>query len=374
MIALFTLLYALSIWLIYVRWRIKPTPTNIAISAAIGCVAVGLIVILWQFSSPTSSQLVVSRYTIQLVPQVRGPIEKLGAEPNVPLEKGKDILFAVQKELYEIAVKQAKASLAAANKTVEQMQAGVQVAAATIREAEAQTGAALAEFEAATESEGRVAGAISKVELTQLGQRYAATQASLEKAKASQDQASLALEVAERNVESAEADLENAEFNLERCTVYAPSDGFVTNWQVREGAMAVPLPLAPLGTFVDTSQVGLVASFGQNVLKNVNPGDRAEFAFKSRPGEVLSGSVQFVIQASGEGQFLTSGRLGSASSVGSRGQFAVRFELDDDEVAQSLAMGTAGMAAIYTDVGSPFHVISKVTIRVKAWMYYLIPM
>ena len=80
MIALFTLIYLLAIWLIYVRWRIKPTPTNIAISAADGCVAVGLIVILWQFSSPTSGKLVVSRYTIQLVPQVRGPIGKLGAE------------------------------------------------------------------------------------------------------------------------------------------------------------------------------------------------------------------------------------------------------------------------------------------------------
>jgi hypothetical protein len=52
---------------------------------------------------------------------------------------------------------------------------------------------------------------------------------------------------------------------------------------------------------------------------------------------------------------------------------AVKFTLDDEAVAQELALGTAGTVAVYTDSGTAFHVISKVSVRLNAWMYYLIP-
>lgn len=155
--------------------------------------------------------------------------------------------------------------------------------------------------------------------------------------------------------------------------VYAPADGFVTNWQVREGTMAVPLPLAPLATFIDTSRTHPTANFPQNVCKYVQPGDPAEISLKTRPGEVFKGKVETIVQATGEGQFVTTGQLGSASQLGSAGELAVKFVMDDEEVASSLAMGTAGTVVIYTDKGKPFHLISKVVVRINAWMYYLNP-
>ena len=88
MIALFTALYCLAIWLFYVKRKVKPTPTNLAVCAVIGLNAIGGIVICWRFASPNSSNLVVSRYTVQLVPQVKGPVTKIHAAPNVPLKKG----------------------------------------------------------------------------------------------------------------------------------------------------------------------------------------------------------------------------------------------------------------------------------------------
>ena len=370
MIALFTILYVLGIWLFYAKMRIRPTPVNVAVAAVIGVAAVAAIVICWQFSSPTSSRFVSSRYTIQIVPQVSGPISKLNAQPNVPLTKGKDILFEIQKDSYQYTVNQLTASLEAAKKNRQQLQAGVQVAEAAIREAEAQFKSAQAQYAMASD-----AGAlISRVELTTLEQQEIAAAAGVDRAEASRDQAQAALQAAESSIESTQAQLDKSHFDLEQCTVYAPADGFVTNWQVREGTMVAPLPLSPVGTFVDTSQTALIATFGQNVLKNVKPGDRAEFAIKSRPGEVFSGRVEAVLQASGEGQFVTSGQLQSAANIGSSGNYAVKFILDDEELAHTLAMGTDGMAAIYTDVGAPFHVISKVTVRIQAWVYYLIPM
>lgn len=374
MIALFILLYVVGIWLVFAKWKIKPTPVSIAIASSIGMIAVGAIVVLWRFSAPISTNVVVNRYTIQIVPQVRGPITKIHAEPNIPLVKGKDLLFEIQPDSYQYAVDDLSASLEAARKQREQLQAGIKVADATIAEAEANLKAAAADLAMSQQAEELNPGAVTQLDLTKLTQTKAGSEAALARSRAAKDQATAQLQAAESTIESLEAKLANARFNLAQCKVYAPADGFVTNWQVREGTMAVPLPLAPLGTFIDTSRTNVVATFSQNTLKNVKSGDKAEFAFKSRPGEIHTGAVGAIIEASGEGQFVTSGRLDSAASIKASGVLAVRFELDDQEVAQSLPMGATGAVAIYTDSGKPFHIISRVTARIKAWLYYLIPM
>jgi membrane fusion protein, multidrug efflux system len=63
----------------------------------------------------------------------------------------------------------------------------------------------------------------------------------------------------------------------------------------------------------------------------------------------------------------------TAAQVGSRGMLAVKFELQDQQLASQLKMGTAGVAAIYTQAGKPIHIISRITIWVHAWKYYLLP-
>ncbi|TWT67062.1 HlyD family secretion protein [Allorhodopirellula solitaria] len=374
MIAIFTIVYVLGIWLFYIKMKIKPTPTNVAVSATIGFLAIGLITICWQFSAPISRALVVSRYTVQIVPQVRGPIEKIYAEPNAPLEKGKSKLFEIQKTTFQYTVNQLTASLEAAKQTVEQLTSNIAVADAAINVAIAKEAASEAQYRSAKEAEDSLAGSIGVVQLEKYKQELLGAESGIEQAKASKQSAIAALAAAKSTVEATKASLDTALFNLDRCTVYAPADGFVTNWQVREGSMAVPLPFAPMGTFIDTSSANIVATYGQNVVKNVKPGDRAEIAFKSHPGQIFSASVITVIPATGDGQFTTSGQLITTSSVRSTGQFAVSFKLDDDSLGPEMAMGTTGMATIYTDSGKPFQIISTVTVRIKAWMYYLLPM
>jgi hypothetical protein len=107
------------------------------------------------------------------------------------------------------------------------------------------------------------------------------------------------------------------------------------------------------------------------MLMNVKPDQDVELAFKSRPGWLFLGKVDTVIQATGEGQFTTGGKLPSAASVGSPGILAVKIRLNDAQAARELEMGTPGAVAIYTDRGKPFQMISKVTIRMQKWLYYL---
>ena len=64
----------------------------------------------------------------------------------------------------------------------------------------------------------------------------------------------------------------------------APADGFVTDWQIRDGSMANPFSATAVGTFIDTSETFIVASFAAEELIHVQPGQNVELAFKSRPG------------------------------------------------------------------------------------------
>lgn len=131
------------------------------------------------------------------------------------------------------------------------------------------------------------------------------------------------------------------------------------------------MPLAAAGTFIDTTETIIAASFPGQMLVNVKPGQEVELAFKSRPGQLFQGKVENVIQASGEGQFTPGGKLPSAAQVGSPGVLAVKIKLNEDEPANELEMGTAGAVAIYTDWGKSFAMISKVAIRLQKWMYFL---
>jgi multidrug resistance efflux pump len=181
------------------------------------------------------------------------------------------------------------------------------------------------------------------------------------------------LQVAESNVPAVQAQLDDAQFNLAQCKMYAPTDGYVVNWQVQEGTMVVSMPLAAAGTFINTSDTNIVASFPQNHLINVKPGDDVEVVLDPYPGQLFKAKVADVILATGEGQYAPSGQVPLASKIGSQGMLAVKIRLTGDFPNLHLPLGAGGTVAVYTGEGKPVHVISKVAIRMKKWLSYVIP-
>ena len=198
-------------------------------------------------------------------------------------------------------------------------------------------------------------------------------EAQLAASKANVGQAEAAVRTAQSNVPAVEAQLDEARFNLSQCKMTAPGDGYVTNWQVQIGTMLVPLPLAPAGTFVNVSGTAVAAVFPQNWLSNVEPGDDVEMVLNPYPGRLFLGKVDYVIPATGGGQFAPTGTIPNAAKIGSDGLYAVRINFTDVAVARKLSIGSGGSAAIYTQKGKATHVISKVTIRMKKWLLYVIP-
>ena len=183
----------------------------------------------------------------------------------------------------------------------------------------------------------------------------------------------MALVAATQSVGVAQASLNTANFNLTRCTFVSPVDGQVVNWQIREGTPVARWRFTVAGTVQDFSDIAILAVYPQNLLTNVEPGNEVEIAFKSRPGQIATGKVHEIVEYTGEGQFTPNALLPSAADVGSQGYLVVKIHLNDEELARELPLGAAGTTAIYTDFAAPFHIITKITVRIKAWVYQLLP-
>ena len=98
-----------------------------------------------------------------------------------------------------------------------------------------------------------------------------------------------------------------------------------------------------------------------------------EMVLDAYPGTIFRGRVDTVIPASGGGQVAPTGEIPSAAKATSVGLFAVKIRFDADADPLALSMGSGGTAAIYTNKGKPVHIISKVALRMKKWLLYVVP-
>jgi multidrug resistance efflux pump len=330
--------------------------------------------------------MVTSQYVVQLVPYVKGQVKAVHAQALQPMKKG-DLLLEIDPAPYQYTVNQVESQLNSAKASVKQAEASLQAANAAIANAQANVAKAKAADELAKTQEKIAlniqrseAGAISVLNVAKATQERqeadAAVQqaeAAVTQAQASALQAAAAVQVAQSNVPTIEAQLDDARFNLAQCKMTAPEDGYVVNWQVQVGTMVVPAPIAAAGTFVVTSDIGVAAVFPQNWLSKVQSGDDVEMVLNPYPGRLFLGKVDYVITATGGGQFTTSGTIPNAAKIGSDGLYAVRIKFSDEVVARKLSLGSGGSAAIYTQAGKATHVISKVAIRMKKWLLYVMP-
>jgi multidrug resistance efflux pump len=372
MITVITLCYLGCVYAAFKIIKIKATPTAIAVATVIGVFLLGGIVIVWKQAAPMSGQMILRRYVLQVVPDVREYVSKVHVKQDQKVKKG-DPLFEVLPDRFQDAVDQSTAELAAAKATVSQLGAMVTVDEAALKKSEADTATAKAELDTALALQKVSAGAIARLKVEEEQDAYQAALADDKVAEASLKQAQFSFSAAKSSVDVAAAALNTANFNLSRCTFVSPVDGQVVNWQIREGTPVARWRFTGAGTVQSFADNWILAIYPQNLLKNVKSGDPVEIAFKSLPRQIVTGKVKEVIAYTGEGQFAPSALLPSAADVGSQGYLAVKIYLDDEELAKALPLGDAGTTAIYTDFAQPFHIITKITVRIKAWMYLLIP-
>ena len=423
-------IYAFFVWLVFIKLKWLPWNTvSQVIVAIIPIVALTALILALNVFAPSTADVRVVKYVVNIVPQVRGRVIEVPVEPNRLVRKG-DVLFRIDPTPYEFQVRALEAQLAnaqgtareldeqlagAVGKTAEsraaigqaiaarqQAAAGVLQAAAKIREIEARHDLARRRLGQNRELVSTGAGdrfALEKAEtdVQELESQLQAARAAEAQARALESQArateaqSRAAEVqamaAERQivqrrgakvgdefaqVATVRAQLENARWELEQTTVRAPADGYAINVQLRPGAMTAAFPVTPAMTFVEeTYQV--IALFAQNELHQVAPGNVAEFTINTYPGRILKASVDSIVWAQGQGQVPMSTQLPQIGPYPQApGRFPVKLTVAPRDAALFLPAGAVGHGAIYTDRLAMIHIIRMVILRVGAKLDYLI--
>ena len=326
MIAVLTLVYASFYFIFFGKGIVRKSARNISIFVGVGVVMVGTIVVMWWTFSPTTNDGRVFQFVQPIVPNVAGPVTEVPVEPLVPVKKG-DLLFRIDPVPFQASVDRIEAS---------------------IRQADAQR--KLAEIQTERAQKLVKSSAVAQVDLdTWTANRDAAV----------------------ASIAALNAQLENAQWQLEQTEVYAPNDGHVVNLQVQPGYRVSTLPLNPAMTFVLTEFNEVLASLSQSSARHVKPGNGVEVVFPARPGEVFTGKVRAIIHATGEAQIQQSGDIPVMTGAPIQGRRPIRVVLDDPSVLLEVGQGAQSFVAFYTDSGKPYQVITKVVVRMQAWLGFL---
>jgi len=307
-------IYAAIVWLIYFKFKWLPwtTPHKVTV-VIIPIVALTTLVLVLNVFAPSSNDVRVIKYVVQVVPQVRGRVTEVPAAGNQPMKKG-DVLFKIDPTPYQLDVKRIEAQLQLAQTRLRQTRA----LAAT--------------------------GAGSKFD----EERY------------------------ESDARQLKAQLDQARWDLSQTVTVAPADGTPINVQLRPGSYLVAAPFVQAMAFVE-DEYQVIALFNQNELTQVEPGNEAEIVLPTYPGEIIKATVDSIVWAQGQGQLPLSGMVPQTGPVPlPPGRFAVKLTIADKDRARFLAAGAVGNAAIYTQGMAPLHIIRKVILRVGSYTNYLI--
>ena len=359
---------------VYAAFRIIKIPilsSTIAAAVGIGVFLSGAIVIGWQGAAPVSQQIGLTRHVVALNPDLKALIKKIHVEIGQRVKKG-DVLFELDTGQFQGPVDRYTADLEAAKKQVDQLQAAVELSEATINRTKAQRDAVKAKRDAEAKLKAVGSAAARELRLIELESQLDAAEAGVVEAKASKAQAEAALAAGRAQVASVQGLLDKAAADLSRTRYRAPADGTIINWFARPGTITAVLRAAAVGNFMETGDTRVVVVLPQNLLRNVKVGDPVEIAFLSLPGTLATGKVLRIANYTGEGQFAPQGDIPVLANFGSKGYFAAVVKLDDDALAEGLGLGEGGAAAIYSQPEGPFHVISRIYLRMVSLSFFLL--
>ncbi|MCW5591409.1 MAG: HlyD family secretion protein [Burkholderiales bacterium] len=395
-------IYAAIVWFVFIKMKWLPWNTvTQAIVIVIPIIGLSALILILNAVAPSSSDVRVIKYVVNVVPQVRGRVIEVPVEPNRPVKKG-DVLYRIDPTPYQLQVKaleaqladavgvskQLEEQLAGAAAQVAQAKAAIEQASARVREVSAK--AELARKRVEQNRELVATGAGNKFDLEQAeanlkeiegsldGARSAEAQARAAEVQASASQRQVQQKLGARvngeyaQVAQVRAQLESAKWDLSQTTAYAPANGYAINVQLRPGSMTAAFPALPVMTFVE-DEFTVIALYHQNELHQVAPGNEAEIALETYPGRIIKAKVDSIIWAQGQGSVAASATLPTTGAIPSYpGRFPVKLTVEPRDRDLFLAAGAMGHAAIYTESGEAVHIVRKILVRVGSITNYLI--
>ncbi len=200
-------------------------------------------------SNPWTRDGQVRAYIVEVTPRVTGQVTHVLVNDNSQVKKG-DLLFEIDQSIYQAALNKALAS---------ERQAG-----ALLKKARD-------EQRRSVNLEKRAPGAVPVLTLNNL---------------------SNAVETARANLGVMQAAVEEAKLNLQFTKIYAPTDGYITNLQLREGSQVTAN--TPVVALIDEHSFWIEGFFKETDLQGVAEGDVSFVTLLTQSDRVLEGKIQSV--------------------------------------------------------------------------------
>lgn len=369
-------IYLVALYLIFVKFKwLKFSIVWGIVSFWILFHVMLIFVIGLRFYAPYTIDGHVIRSTIQIIPRLEGPtlLKEVLVKPNQPVKKGAP-LYRFDTTTYDQKLKEAQAQLAAAEQNIKIMDATVEAAQQQLIQAQSELEYALAQQKRFTNLAGQGGARQEDVdkwnaEVESDTAAVAAATANLTKA---QLQRNTDVDGVNTGVAQAQAQVAEAQYYLDQTTIYAPDDGFIVNQQAFPGLVVGDFRVGAIASFIIDRDPYMLAGFYQEHIKFVQPGQPVEIALDIAPGEIFPGKVVQIWWATGQGQYLPSGRIPDFIFPKFQGRFAVEITFDDPEAF--LPAGAHGSVAIYTGRSTVFEVVRKVNLRLYSWANFLFPL
>ena len=341
---------------------------------------------------------------IQLRPAsttINGRVKTIYVEPNSKVTEGQ-LVYELEPEPYIIVLNKAQVSLDAAK--VARDMAKQDIAMAQASEADAakdidivtkQLSVAEADYDfkntmlmryvkqnnvvkhtvtASMLDEQRTMVAVAKSQQVMLKSHIEKAHIAVKKAHLELEKAHLTLSSRDVDVITAQENIAKAQWDLDNTKIYAPADGFVTNFIMREGQFVGSIPRIQM--YTDEKYV--LMRVNHQAIRNVKAGQMAEFASAVYPGKVFAAEVEGIVEATGESQGNLIGRetnvrQTTGANIANKHHF-VRLKLYETE-GYDIPVGSVGLAWVSAEKPISFlgflDVIRGIIIRMKAQVFYV---
>ncbi|MCY6383514.1 HlyD family secretion protein [Hoeflea prorocentri] len=369
--------YIVFVWLVFFRFRLLKF--NIVwgiVGFWVGVHLLLIFLIALRFFQPYSMDSHVIRPTIQLVPRLPQPtlLEEVLVTANQQVKAG-DVMYQFDKTVYEANLETNRAKLVEAQQNAKILEINVDQANDALDEAVANQ--TYAQEEVKRYSDLVPKGGARQETLDKWTQQLAAADAQVAEAKANVTKAELArdakIDGVNAQVVAAEADLSKSQYYLDQTTIRAPEDGMIVTQQARPGLVVGNRRIAALAVLVADADPYLLATFYQEHLKFVEPGQEVEVALDIFPGQIFKGEVESVWWGTGQGQIKPSGNVPTFRFPKLQGRIAVQIKVTDPSLKRFPA-GAHGAVAIYTGLGKGFEPLRRINIRLYSWANFLFPL
>ncbi|CAE6919936.1 multidrug resistance efflux pump [Vibrio sp. B1REV9] len=403
------MLEGLAVWALFIYLlRLVGMPWNKGTKAFSYLGGVGWLMFVWvgliNFTPmDLSGGSVVQSPHIQLRPDstnVKGKVDHIHIEPNQQVAKGQ-LIYELDPTQYEIALNQATVSADAAQVTLETARGDIEIEEANHEALLQDLETSRSQLEAAkidyslqkkmldryveqnrvvqnTITESDIDKQTSAVDMAHhhvltLESQMKKKQVDISRAKLAIRKAELAVETKQAELRQAKEQIAKAQWDLNSTKVYAPSDGFVTNFLLREGQRVSAMPRINMYT----NEKYVLMRVNHQAIRNIKPGQPAEFASSVYPGKIFSATVEGIVEATGESQGNLLGlddsvRMTTGKNLQNKHHF-VRLKIDEPD-NYDIPVGSVGLAWVSGEKPIGFlsflDAIRGIIIRMKSQLYF----